>query len=379
MSALGYDFGLISRFFGLRSETFVRHHAERISPGRTIGLGWRVAPPKLRGWSFDGPKLLLDPWTNPYMRHVWKLWRRVLPPPPDADRMIAMLDRHGVSTVMCEYMDFLLPAVEPLIRNGVKFYSHAHGYDVSAQLRDPEMVRAYQVYNEAAGVIVVAESIKRRLVGIGLRGDLIHVIPCSVEVPESLPLKPERREVRAVAVGRMVPKKAPLKVLEAFRTAHALRPELRLTYIGDGPLFEEARAFVKAHDLAGSVELAGARPSSDVKESLANSDVFVQHSVVDPESGDEEGLPVAILEALAHGLPVVATRHAGIPEAVLDGRNGYLVEEGDASGMGERLAALASDPTERRRMGLAGWDLALEKFTLEREIAGLRRMIGFEP
>jgi glycosyltransferase involved in cell wall biosynthesis len=105
------------------------------------------------------------------------------------------------------------------------------------------------------------------------------------------------------------------------------------------------------------------------------SDVFIHHSVTDHE-GNEEGLPVAILEAMADGLPVVSTRHAGIPEAVQEGVTGYLVEEGDSAGMSERLMRLASDGALRRTMGEAGWSRARECYTWETERARLRKILG---
>ena len=83
---------------------------------------------------------------------------------------------------------------------------------------------------------------------------------------------------------------------------------------------------------------------------MNGADVFVQHSITDSHTGDQEGLPVAVLEAMASGLPVVATRHAGIPEAVVEGETGYLVEEGDIGAMAGHIARLAEDHTLRSKM-----------------------------
>ena len=83
---------------------------------------------------------------------------------------------------------------------------------------------------------------------------------------------------------------------------------------------------------------------------MARARVFVQHSVV-AEDGDHEGLPLAILEAGAHGLPVVATRHAGIPDAVREETDGFLVDEGDVQAMAVAMYRLAQDAALAARMG----------------------------
>jgi colanic acid/amylovoran biosynthesis glycosyltransferase len=100
---------------------------------------------------------------------------------------------------------------------------------------------------------------------------------------------------------------------------------------------------------------------------LREADIFVQHSCVDPLSGDAEGLPASILEAMAVGLPVVSTMHAGIPEAVEDGVTGLLVPERDTRAMAARLVDLGRDAELRRTMGLRGWDRARRLFSWELE------------
>jgi colanic acid/amylovoran biosynthesis glycosyltransferase len=137
-----------------------------------------------------------------------------------------------------------------------------------------------------------------------------------------------------------------------------------------------AQQFVRDHALEERVTLHGAQPHDMVKQLLHQADVFLQHSITDPKTGDEEGLPVAILEAMAQSVPVVATRHAGIPEAVHEGVTGYLVEEGDTQGMAERLAALANDPDRRWSLAEAAWQRVKQHFSWDRERAHLLKVLG---
>jgi colanic acid/amylovoran biosynthesis glycosyltransferase len=280
---------------------------------------------------------------------------------------------------MGEYLDCSLRWAQNVQAVGARFFGHAHGYDVSRRLRDPEWRAKYLRYNQADGVITVSEFSKARLVAIGLDAEKIHVIPCGVDVPPQTKRPSSGGAVRCLAVGRMVGKKAPILTLDAFRRAALKDPTLRLDYIGEGDLLPAAHEFVRAFCLQDRVTLHGGQSHETVRRLMKEADIFVQHSITDPDSGDEEGLPVAILEAMAHGLPVVSTRHAGIPECVTDGENGFLVDEGSSTAMGTRLAQLARDPALRLRMGEIGWHRALRSFSWERERSELLRVLDLDP
>jgi glycosyltransferase involved in cell wall biosynthesis len=152
---------------------------------------------------------------------------------------------------------------------------------------------------------------------------------------------------RILGVGRFRPPKDFGTFVEAVRL---LSPgTFSAAIAGDGP----------DRDLLpeGPVELLGER--DDVAELLASSDVFVL-------SSRAEGLPISILEAMAAGLPVVATRVGGIPELVVDGETGFLVPAGDAPARADALRRLVEDPALRERLGAAGRRRAEELFDLPR-------------
>jgi len=296
---------------------------------------------------------------------------------PEIRRVRAFLVRHEVNVAMGEYLDVSLPWLKVCRDLGIAFWGHGHGYDVSRLLRDDVWRRAYLQYRDAAGVVVVSEVSRKRLVDLGLNAERVHVVPCGVEVGPLVQRQDRRGEpIRCLAVGRMVAKKAPILCLDAFRRAAERMPNLRLTYVGAGELLPAARHFVKAFGLGDRVSLLGGQSSEVVQRLMAEADVFVQHSVVDEDTGDEEGLPVAILEAMAQGLPVVSTRHAGIPEAVIDHGTGLLVDEGDSIGMADGLVELAGDAGLRQRLGEAGWQRAKAMFSWEQERGRLLKIMG---
>lgn len=145
-------------------------------------------------------------------------------------------------------------------------------------------------------------------------------------------------------VGNFTAKKDQQTLLSAFSLLVADHPGALLVLIGSGPLEEELRRSVHERNLGRHVVFAGSR--LDVPQLLPAFDVFAL-------SSRYEGLPIALLEALAAGLPCVATTAGGIPEIVTDGREGFLVEPGDAAGLARGIAGLLDDPETRARMARA--------------------------
>jgi len=163
------------------------------------------------------------------------------------------------------------------------------------------------------------------------------------------------------SVGRLGEQKSPLDLLAAFEPVAAAHPAARLVFVGDGPLRTELEHAVARRGLAGRVHLLGLR--RDVPELLRAFDVFALAS-------RWEGLPRVFPQAMAAGLPVVATLVDGAPDAITPGENGWLVPVGDMRAMGDRLCALAADPAAARRMGEAG-RARVEEFDARRMVEEL--------
>jgi len=145
-------------------------------------------------------------------------------------------------------------------------------------------------------------------------------------------------------------------------------PQARLIMIGEGPLWESCKLLVRALKLTEAVEFLGQQTHEQVAEAMRGVRAFVQHSI-QTSYGGKEGTPNAIMEAGASGLPVVATRHGGIPDVVLDGETGLLVEEGDIDGMAQHLLQLAREPELARRLGQAGRVKIRAEFSMEKSIS----------
>jgi colanic acid/amylovoran biosynthesis glycosyltransferase len=128
---------------------------------------------------------------------------------------------------------------------------------------------------------------------------------------------------------------------------------LKYTIVGGGPLRAELEAQARSLGIGDNVRWLGSARHDHAIELLKEADVFLLPSVTGAD-GDQEGTPIVLMEALAHAVPVVSTRHSGIPEIVQDGESGFLVPERDAGALAQKLRLLLERPSLRHRMGAAG-------------------------
>lgn len=347
---------------GAPSETFIRAHIERLPLPTTAvyGGGWRRFTDRGAFWPlarYPGRALgLVAP------AAAGRLYDRALATRLKSLNADVALAEYG--TTGAEILDACLAAGLPL---AVYFY----GFDA---WRD-SIVRKYRpayerMFREAQAIIAVSGSIRDRLASWGAPSGKLHHVVCGADATAFQGARPAEAPPHFVAVGRFVEKKAPELTVSAFRDAHARVPAARLTMVGDGPLLGQTRGLVDSLGLQGAVSFPGVLAPKNVMALLRNARAFVQHSLTAAD-GDREGTPVALLEAQMAGLPVVSTRHSGIPEIVADGETGILVEERDAAGMGRAMARLASDPALAGAMGKAARERAVARFSQERSLGAL--------
>lgn len=358
---------VITAQVGAVSETFIRKHLEGIAPGDTVAVALRSVHPTGGRWDAQCPVLYLDNesnrWPARIANRLGRSWRELR-----ANAVADFLRRHDVGVVLGEYLDLFVEFVPVLDRLAIPYVTQGHGVDLSASLRNADIARSYGAYRSARAVLTRCEFHRRRLIDLGLPAEKVHVNPGGVDLPIEAPARSPAAGKRLLAVGRMMAKKGPIYTLEAFRRAAARDPELHLDYVGGGELEDAVAQFVIACELKDRVTLHGPASEATKARLLAECGVFVQHSLTDPATGDEEGLPASIQEAMANALPVISTRHAGIPEAVVHGETGLLIDEGDVNGMAEAMLAIAPMAAE---LGAAGRRRALANYGWPHERARL--------
>jgi len=215
--------------------------------------------------------------------------------------------------------------------------------------------------------VAISPAVQRRLLDGGVPAARTRVIWSSID-PSAVEPRRTREAVRAelgcgegervvLAAGALVARKGFDVLLAAFATLE--HPAARLWIAGEGEARAELERALAALGLGGRARLLGVR--ADVPDLLAAADVFAMPSRA-------EGLGIAALEAMAAGLPVVASRAGGLAEVVLDGETGHLVEVGDAAALARALDALCADPERARRLGEAGRARVARHFTAERMV-----------
>jgi glycosyltransferase involved in cell wall biosynthesis len=193
------------------------------------------------------------------------------------------------------------------------------------------------MFEIAKKVIVVSEEMKNDLLRIGAPKNKLVRITYAPH-PRFLKLKPKYSGNQLLSVSRFVEKKAPYLTILAYKLAKDQCPDLTLKMVGDGDLLPVCKDICRYMNLDG-IEFLGVKSPEEIEFEMENSFCFLQHSKM-AENGDKEGTPVSILEAMAAGLPVISTKHAGIPDLVKDGNSGFLVEEGDVKLMAEKIVLL---------------------------------------
>jgi glycosyltransferase involved in cell wall biosynthesis len=176
------------------------------------------------------------------------------------------------------------------------------------------------------------------------------------------------REPIAFFAGRLVEKKGLEFLIDAMRVVAARVPRAEVVIAGSGERLAALRR--RAADARANVRFLGRVTPEDVRRWMARARLYCMPSVR-AEDGDSEGLPTALVEAMACGLPVVATTHAGAPEAVRHGETGLLAPERDLGALAEHLVALLGNPALCERMGAAARARALERFDHRRQAASL--------
>ena len=248
-------------------------------------------------------------------------------------------------------------------RLGIPLIVTVHGHDVTRQpasggahgVRYRRNLRT--VFRRAAAIIAVSDVIKSKAIGWGADPAKVRVHYTGVTVPAAVVPAPKQWDV--AFVGRFVEKKGADDLLGALAALGPAKP--RAVFIGDGPLLPAMIAY--AAELGVDATFLGTQTPEEVSRVVTASKVFAAPSRT-ARDGDTEGLPTTIMEAAALGVPVVATRHSGIPEAVTDGETGLLGAEGDRTALAANLDRLLADEPLRVRLGGQARALMRARFDL---------------
>ena len=253
---------------------------------------------------------------------------------------------------------------------GVPLITHLRGYDVTltraaliASGRPTWSRYALQrgrLMRDGTLFLAVSEALRKQALALGFPAARTRTLYDGVDLDRFQPGRRPRERATVLHVGRLVEKKGTTDLIAAL----AGIADVRLVVIGEGPL--QGRLQRQAGTLGVKAQFLGPQPAEEVAVWMRRATLLAVPSIT-ARDGDAEGLPDVLVEGAACGIPVVATRHSGIPEAVEDGTTGFLVPEGDRAGLAARIGTLLESADLRREMGFAARALAMERFNRARQ------------
>ncbi|WP_336477495.1 colanic acid biosynthesis glycosyltransferase WcaL [Escherichia coli] len=223
-----------------------------------------------------------------------------------------------------------------------------HGIDISSREVLNHYIPEYQqLFRRGDLMLPISDLWAGRLQKMGCPREKIAVSRMGVDMTRfsPRPVKAPATPLEIISVARLTEKKGLHVAIEACRQLKEQGVAFRYRILGIGPWERRLRTLIEQYQLEDVVEMPGFKPSHEVKAMLDDADVFLLPSVTGAD-GDMEGIPVALMEAMAVGIPVVSTLHSGIPELVEADKSGWLVPENDARALAQRLAAFSQLDTD---------------------------------
>lgn len=360
---------LVSPNIPVYSETFIRAHIDLLDPHRVLLYGGFRPQFSEKEGPLTGQSLLAKVLrrTEEYLTPAHRLTRH------ERD-LAALLRREGVEVMLAEYGIAGAKNWRACADAGVPLVVHFHGFDAYHYPTLKQFGHLYpDMFAYATYIVGVSKHMCQQLVELGAPPEKV-VYNTYGPRPDFFSVQPTFAHKNLVAVARFAEKKAPQVTVRAFAKAVEQCPELRLRMGGDGPELPKCQALAHELGVADKIEFGGVLNLEQIKAWFADAYAFVQHSVR-PTHGDSEGTPVVILEASAAGLPVLSTRHAGIPDVIVEGKTGILVDEYEEAAFAQSMIYLAQNEDLARQMGAAGKTHIGQHFTLTQHLDGLRNLL----
>ena len=335
-------------------------------------LSWEVFVANLRR-AFFQPGLFFSLWSRVLWenRESIKFLARVLILFPRAVWMADKFQVEGVDHIHAHYATH--PAFAAWLINqlsGIPYSVTVHAHDIfvektmlDTKLRGAAFVAAISEFNREYLVRFLGEWVRRK----------VHIVRCGIDpnyykVQEKILSNNKVFEI--LSIGSLQPYKGQVFLIKACALLRDLNLDFRCRIVGGGHLQRMLSDLIVENELEGIVELLGPRTQDEVSKILETADCYVQPSVVTP-SGKMEGIPVALMEAMASGIPVIATSISGIPELVQEGITGWLVPPESPDALANAIRFVHENTEEARKRSLAGRELVNRDFCLDDNVSKL--------
>ena len=331
--------------------------------------------------SFPFPQERILMVRRPFSRALRRLWfaqirKRAIPlSARETGEILAALDRHETD-LLHVYFGSVAARLLPVLRQvSCPFIVSFHGADAGVDTQDQAYREALHEVFELAGLVLArSESLLKRLRELGCHQEKLRLNPTGIPIEEfpfqqrSIP--PEGGRWGLLQVCRLVEKKGLPVALRAFVEVRKVHPSAQFHIAGDGPMRLELEAMARELGVGEFVHFHGFINQEQLQLLAAEAHLFLHPSQMAAD-GNREGIPNAMLEAMSTGLPVVATRHGGIPEAITEGESGFLVDEGDSQALAEASLALMKDTGLYQQCAQGARDVVQQRFATSRAVGAL--------
>ncbi|RYZ99447.1 MAG: glycosyltransferase [Sphingobacteriaceae bacterium] len=329
------------------SETFIEEHIKRL-PGNKKVL-WGGAFPV---YDNEGKFLI----KSKVAMLVYLVQKRIFKQQNISVRNKALaryLQIEKIDVVLAEYGMVGAMVTDACSRANVPLVIHYHGADVHHRPTVAKYNKDYhKAFKYAAALITVSGDMQQELKKLGAPANKIYLNPYGVNTEKFSVADVSRSDINFLTVGRFVEKKSPSSVIKAFKIVADKFEKAHLYMVGTGALLEATRELANELNMSDQVTFTRILSPDEIQKLMQQTRCFVQHSVTAAD-GDMEGTPNTILEAGASGLAIVSTFHAGIKEAVIHKKTGFLVPEHDVEKMAAYMIKFAEDVNLAGEMGAA--------------------------
>ena len=256
---------------------------------------------------------------------------------------------------------------------GIPLVTTFYGGDVfNEEILEVYRKKYIKLFHHGEAFLVEGPNMRKRLMEIGCPSSKIEIqriaIPVrDVEFRARMPKKTGEK-VRILFTGRFVEKKGLIFALESLKLLMRETNQYEFRIVGDGPLRDSLEAFVQDSGMGESVCFLGFLPYKEHLAEMERADIFLHPSVTATNGDSEGGAPTVILEAQAHGLPIVSTYHADIPNIVVPGRSAFLSLERDIASLADNISNLLKNQDIWEEMGREGRRFVEEYHDIDKEI-----------
>jgi len=306
---------------------------------------------------------------------------------PDPNHLLQkIISRYSISHVLCQYGTFAVKFMDTWRKSDPALFLQFHGYDQTFDLTShnhPENKRFDDSYlinlkslSQHAIFITNSQFSKNLLLDVGIDESRINVKYISTRLPEQKKQHIKTKDVKIIQLGRLVDFKSPDRTIKAFEIAKSKGFSGSLTLVGEGPMRTTCELIRSRSKWMDSIQILGLIDWEEGQRILSKADIFTQHNIQGEITRQSEAFGVSIIEAMAHGLPVVCTKHGGVIESVVDGETGFMCDPGDIEAQADAFLKLANNIELRQNMGDAGRKRVAEYFNPEQEALQLREIMN---